>query len=653
MKKTTSILLFLFSINLCNSQHAFNKIIEDTIYHLNPSIAVLDTGYIVMSGTGTTGWTIDDIRCFSLIFLDLNGEKIWERKMTDYQNQYWEGWSNSFKKSGNISYSTGGKVNSTDGISSTYIFIFDSLYNIISENYIDLDSGHKRSFNIILSSTENFYLVGQFSSEEIDGGLASILKTDSSGNQIWHKTTGGYGSYSSPVIETSSKDILVGGCKFDSRPNQYWYLVKIDTAGNILWEKTYGTSKCNNHSIKDISETSDSCYILAGDYPAAGHIGVSSSSYYWDGCLRKVDKNGELIWEKKYRNYTYYIPIEGITDGHFVVNAHINSIIRLDNGDIMAVGSTQGSTSVYRGCLLRLDPEGNIKWHRYYYAENENTTSQWLRVVQPTPDKGFILGGDGDMYDQWPGGYDPGQQLWMVKTDSLGIDGLCYTETPALNVDIDIPDTLPCNQTISTYMYISGKSAPYKLELSTGQKIDSIFYPFRFIPVELGLGEVFLSRGQDIKFYDTITEATFTNHEWGQCIVKPMELQTPATTGYHDLEITVTDAYGETKTITKTVFVHGDCNSDVEDNQSYQNFRIFPNPATDKVYIEFYDHSKLSCGNALIILYTTDGKQVQSKTLTNIQNIETLDITNLTDGIYIIEITDCYGNKTSKKITKQ
>ncbi|MDR2010336.1 MAG: T9SS type A sorting domain-containing protein, partial [Bacteroidales bacterium] len=135
--------------------------------------------------------------------------------------------------------------------------------------------------------------------------------------------------------------------------------------------------------------------------------------------------------------------------------------------------------------------------------------------------------------------------------------------------------------------------------------------------------------------------------------VKPMELQTPTTTGYHDLEITVTDAYGESKTITKTAFIHGDCNSYVENNQSYKNLKIFPNPATDKVYIEFYDHSKFSCGSALINLYTPDGKQIQSRTLTNMQNIETLDISNLTDGIYIIEITDCYGNKTSEKVTKQ
>jgi hypothetical protein len=645
MKKTICIpLLCLISV-FCISQNVFNRIIYDTIAHLNPSVVVLDTGYVVMSGTGTTGLAESDIRCFALSYINMDGERQWIKRYTDYQNEYWEGWSNSFKKNGDISYTTGGITDLTTYNEYIYIYIYDSLFNIKNYNTYDCNFIFKRTFNIIQVGSKAFYLVGQVRDQENKARLL-LMKVDEDLSFQWEKTMPMYDyEYGGQIIETKEGDLLIGGASFNNATGQeFWYLVKTDTLGNVLWKKTYGRNTLYNDGITGLVETKDSCYLACGGYPLAGR-GSNTSIYFWDGCLRKIDKNGNLLWEKLYRSYSK------MTNPNMAYIENFIYSIAYKNNDLYVLGTNRINNGASRGYLQKINEYGDICWHRDYYAIDESTTYQWLKVLQPTPDNGFILGGHGNEYD-WQG-YSPPQQMWLVKTDSLGVDGLCYTEPPALNIDIDIPDTVICNSTFETYMYISGKSAPYTINISTGQQIDSIYYPFRFVPVEIGLGEVEARLNMDIYFIENITEATITNHEWGQCIVKPVTIETPEYRGHHELEITVTDVYGETKTITKSVFAKGDCDSYVSDDQSYKNFRIFPNPVTDKVYIEFYDHSKYSCGNAFITLYTPDGKHIQSRALTSMQTIETLDITHLSDGIYILEINDCYGNKTSEKITKQ
>ena len=68
------------------------------------------------------------------------------------------------------------------------------------------------------------------------------------------------------------------------------------------------------------------------------------------------------------------------------------------------------------------------------------------------------------------------QQPWLVKTDMDGLDGLCYTELPELTLDVFMPDTVCNMDTIDCIVNISGPSAPYTMEFSTGQFIDNIYY---------------------------------------------------------------------------------------------------------------------------------------------------------------------------------
>ncbi len=282
--------------------------------------------------------------------------------------------------------------------------------------------------------------------------------------------------------------------------------------------------------------------------------------------------------------------------------------------------------------MIKTDSQGNIKWHRYYYAVSEDSRWQYFSSFKSTLDKGFIIAGYGNDYSNI--GYDPPQQAWLVKTDSLGMDGLCNIEPDELNIDIDIPqipEGICMNDTIEVYVYIAGKSAPYTIEFSTGQVIDSVYYPSCFVPVEIGLTDINLEWGGETYFEETITEATISNHEWGQCIVKPIEFYTPTTWGPQDLHITITDAYGESKTIIKEIFPV-EC-STYNDLSVHNNLKIYPNPVQDKLYLDI--PKDITPQKAEI--FNTIGQLV--KTFFLHKNINTLDVSELPSGNYILKIS--------------
>jgi len=284
---------------------------------------------------------------------------------------------------------------------------------------------------------------------------------------------------------------------------------------------------------------------------------------------------------------------------------------------------------------MKINANGQIKCHRYYYAIASNSRWQYFSSFQPTSDNGYIIAGYGNEYDIF--GYDPPQQAWLVKTDSLGIDGLCNTVQPELNVDIALPETVNYNDTITVYAYIAGKSAPYTIETSVGQAIESIYYPPTFVPVEIGLTHVNLEWDNSIYFKETITEATLSNHEWGQCIAKPVEFYTPLTSGSQQINITVTDAYGESKTITKT-FIVQNCDDNIETENTCP-VKLYPNPVKDKVYLDIPQMiaSTTLSHHLNAEFYNTAGQIIKTTTIQKGLNV--IDVSEFVSGSYIVRIT--------------
>ena len=97
--------------------------------------------------------------------------------------------------------------------------------------------------------------------------------------------------------------------------------------------------------------------------------------------------------------------------------------------------------------------------------------------------------------------------------------------------------------------------------------------------------------------------------------------------------------------------------------------KVYPNPNDGLIFVE-YDFSRVSdeaftllyramgyspeanCKNGELKIYTDDGKLLQTLVLNRAADLKTIDATGYAAGAYLIELTDCYGNKNTVKITK-
>jgi|GEM_PF-2211091 len=83
----------------------------------------------------------------------------------------------------------------------------------------------------------------------------------------------------------------------------------------------------------------------------------------------------------------------------------------------------------------------------------------------------------------------------------------------------------------------------------------------------------------------------------------------------------------------------------IANNSLNNKVKIYPNPATENIHI-----ADAPLGTK-INLYSIDGRMLQQQISSN--NIEQMNLSNLTNGTYILQLIDAKGQKASSKIIKQ
>ncbi|TGD57628.1 T9SS type A sorting domain-containing protein [Flavobacterium humi] len=250
----------------------------------------------------------------------------------------------------------------------------------------------------------NTDVVGYTVKETSDGGLillgsvyksntgydARLVKTDGLGNIVWSKTFAGLYSGTETfkgIVETPDGYMLAGYSESESGTfnvnfggnlggSDGWVL-KLDPTGNILWKKNYGT--VNSEYFNNIVLLSNGDSIVSGYSYAQGGNGLSD---FW---IVRIDKNGVVLWDKKYGGNGY--------------DESVKTIITYD-GNLICVGKTRSSS--YSGnvaynhgnddaWVVKLSSEtGNLLWENTFGG----TEYEHVAEVKETNDHSLVLAGD-------------------------------------------------------------------------------------------------------------------------------------------------------------------------------------------------------------------------------------------------------------------
>ena len=624
------IVIYVFCGNLF-PQNTYNKMLNfnRSENHLLVSLTPVDEDFLIVCGTDSIVY-LNRKRCSMVAKINREGNIMYQNYIMDTIYDVYEGRvsANEFCLISDNKYKY-----TFDGDNHKFILCeFDTTLNVVKR--VDKEYNNPSfSQNILgnLSTLSNVYIVGQMIDPVSEMCWGNVLNLDSLGNVLHELVIPSEVSNAATVQikQTKGNAFIVSG-----DDNHMTQIIKIDTSLNIIWQRTFGREGWNNNSYNYISLSPDSCYVVSGHYPVcASHHSIHGAEEY-ASCVRKIDDNGNLLWEKIIKNYNYQPRI--------YPNEEYWDVYVDDDGYIYYVGNGLNFDG-YAGFLTKLSPNGDIMYRRSYTPTgNHNDYLAELTCIKPTSDGGLIMGGttSDSYYGQFFNGYY--QQPWLIKTDKDGLDGLCYTELPELDFDVFIPDTV-CNlDTINCVVNISGPSAPYTLEFSTGQVIDSIYYPDVFVLKSTGIDVLLASSGM-YQYTEYITEATLKDTS-ENIIARHYNIATPTLPGEQQLAITLTDFYGNTKTIYKDLYVNPCHEVEVDENENVV-LSVYPNPATEYINIAGENIAEVQICNLLGEVVYYNSRVVPRRDATIVISTE-----NMPAGSYFVRIRMADGKVVTKKI---
>jgi hypothetical protein len=222
------------------------------------------------------------------------------------------------------------------------------------------------------------------------GNDGFALKLDNNGNTKWYKVFGGSADdqINSAYPVTDGGFILVGETNSFSSSSSDIYAVKLDMNGNLMWSKIYRIT--GNELGTSVVQTEDYGFLISGSTDGFG----SGNS---DALVMKIDFTGNVLWINAYG--------ESLNDYGVSVKPYD------DNSSIVTGYTFSGGAGAGDISLIRLDPNGNIAWTKYYGGTGLDQPYD----VEITSDNGYLIGGSTTSFGLTNG------DVYFIKTDGDGL----------------------------------------------------------------------------------------------------------------------------------------------------------------------------------------------------------------------------------------
>ena len=281
-------------------------------------------------------------------------------------------------------------------------------------------SNNEEAFSVDLTNDGGYIIVGHTLSNNLDvsgnhgyyDGWA--VKIDGSGNIQWQRALGGSGWEEIwDVQQTEDGGYILAGWATsndgDLTINQgsldVW-VVKLNSNGTLQWQKSFGgSSEDRGYSI---IQTTDGGYLVGGESSSADGDATNNlgNSDYW---VLKLNFEGKIEWQKSLGGASIDRANDVIeaADGGFVLFGQTYST----NGD---VSGNHGNNDQW---LVKLNKSGDLEWQKAFGGSNE----EYATSIHRTMDGGYVMTGQTQSNNGDVVGNDGGADIWIVKTDALGV----------------------------------------------------------------------------------------------------------------------------------------------------------------------------------------------------------------------------------------
>ena len=383
-----------------------------------------DNGYIIAGSSKSTNGDVSGNhgeQDYWIVKLNTDGDIEWEKSLGGSDND----WATAIQQTSDKGYivagytfSLDGEVSGKHGDNNTYSDYW--IVKLNTDGDIEWEkclggSDHDQAFSVQQTSDGNYIVAGWTNSNDGDvvGNHAAIdywiVKLNTSGDIEWKKCFGGeYSEKAYSIQQTTDKGYIIAGSTRsttgDISENNHEsfvnWIVKLNTDGDIEWEKCLGGS--NDENAYSIQQTTDGGYIVAGT-TESNDGDVSENNGNTDYWIVKLNTSGAIEWEKSLGGDSYeeVYSIQQTEDGNYIIAGSSKST----NDDV------SGNHGNFDYWIVKLNTSGDLLWQKCLGgSDKENAYS-----IQQTTDKGYIVVGNADSWDDDVSGNNGMADYWVVK----------------------------------------------------------------------------------------------------------------------------------------------------------------------------------------------------------------------------------------------
>ena len=363
-----------------------------------------------------------------------------------------------------------------------------------------------------------------------------------------------------------------------------------------------------NETAFQCKQTLDSGYIIVGNQESSGNCDV---------LLIKTDSVGSLEWFQTYGGIGAELgfSVDITSDKGYIIGAYTNS---MGNGD-------------YDSYVLKVDSLGSVQWEKTFgTSEFEGST-----YVKELSDSNFIVATAIEKYQI--GSYAQ-HKIRLLKLDTAGyviwdreFGTARYGAGCADVIELESGDLIVAGQTTDpTGSSPIGNGFPEGVILKVNSDGDSLWW-------------------RKVEYFSTENAQNYlraiTPTSDGGFVGAGFIMPGTGDTGTQDMWVFKLDSCGCLESLCDSVCagVTGINNLKLEKG----DFKIYPNPATNGFNIQLSSIES----NTSIVLYNQLG--IKTKEVTTTEEITIVDVSNLSTGIYFVQVTNGVSVIGSRKIVIQ